>query len=177
MFDNKSDGIVSCEVVNKSIIGIVIVVVLVLGAGGIYLATQKSSTPVEDTQSNLKNISPPPTFSTDTSSGGTFKQEDFQNIKSAHYVSSEPANNVLLSTSPSKVTLNFNFNLTAPSKIQVTKDGSDVTAGTTQISEDKLSMSVPINANQTGNYKVAYTACWPDGSCHNGSFGFSVKLP
>lgn len=108
--------------------------------------------------------------------GGTLSQVLFDNIKTPHFESSEPNNNAKLTTPPTKVAINFNFDLVTPSEIKVTRDGSSVTTGTTQISENKLSMSVPIDATQPGNYKVAYTACWPDGTCHDGSFGFSVKL-
>jgi hypothetical protein len=51
-----------------------------------------------------------------------------------------------------------------------------VTAGPTAIAADRLTMSVPVTIDQTGNYQVGYTACWPDQSCHQGSYGFSVQL-
>lgn len=105
-----------------------------------------------------------------------FHPQTFTAIKSAHFVSSEPANNAVLTTAPSNVKVNFNFDLAANSKITVTRGGVDVTAGSTTIATDKLSMSVPVSARQTGNYQVNYTGCWPDQSCHNGSFGFSVQL-
>ncbi len=157
---------------NKSAVAIVVAAVLViLVTGGIYFASRRSLT-------STKGIPTPKVVNVEEKAAGTtFEQEQFENIKSAHYVSSDPANNALLTAPASKVTLNFNFDLVSPSKIQVSRDGTDVTGGPIQISNDKLSMSVPVNAQATGNYKVTYTSCWPDGSCHNGSFGFSVKLP
>ncbi|OFW56302.1 MAG: hypothetical protein A2W01_01405 [Candidatus Solincola sediminis] len=106
-----------------------------------------------------------------------FTQQTYPNIQSPHYISSDPVNNALLSTSPAQVRINFNFTVAPPSEITVTRDGVNATAGATTISTDRLALIVAINAGQTGNYKVDYKACWPDGSCHNGSFGFSVKLP
>lgn len=102
-------------------------------------------------------------------------QEQFENIKSPHYVSSTPINNAVLSAVPDKVTITFNFDLVSDSKITVTVNGKEV-SGTTTIAQDKLSMSTNLNAAESDNYKVNYTACWPDGSCHEGSFGFVVKL-
>ena len=105
------------------------------------------------------------------------KEQTFQNLKSPHYVSSEPANNSSSSSPILTVSVTFNFDLATPSKINVARDGIDVTNGSTQITGDKLVLSVPVKADQTGSYKVSYSACWPDKSCHDGSFGFSVKLP
>lgn len=118
---------------------------------------------------------PTPTPSPQPTPTPSFTQEKFENLKSAHYVSSLPANNALMTTAVEKVQINFNFDLAKPSKIVVTLDGQEV-SGQTAISADKLSLSTPINGTKTGNYKVAYTGCWPDGSCHTGSFGFSINL-
>lgn len=167
---------------NKTAVVIIVILMLVLVAGGFYLTTRDSSNNIEaptvGTQATPQPSPAPESADLDEKQEDSgFQQETFDNIKSAHYVSSDPANSTLLTSVPSKVTLNFNFNLEAGSKISVAIDGNDVTKGTTQISSDKLSMSRNINADQTGNYKVTYTGCWPDGSCHSGSFGFSVKLP
>lgn len=105
-----------------------------------------------------------------------FEQHMFDNIKSPHYVSSTPANNTLLTESPTEVNIAFDFDLAGESTITVTRDGENVTRGGSTIAGDARSMRVPIDADKTGNYAVKYTACWPDESCHEGSFGFSVKL-
>ncbi len=106
-----------------------------------------------------------------------FQQQTFENVKSAHYVSSDPANNALLTSPPAQVTIFFNFNLGTNNYIKVTRDGADVNSGALAVAPDKLSMSQPVSAGTTGNYKVDYQASWPDGSYHFGSFGFSVQLP
>ncbi|MBA3758838.1 copper resistance protein CopC [Candidatus Saccharibacteria bacterium] len=149
----------------KSKILVVVILLAVLGAGGVYLAANKSTTneDVANEQSNTKSAE--------------FIPESFQNIKAAHYVSSNPSNNALLNSSVDTVAIKFNFDLAPPSKINVTLNGADVTKSATSISSDKLTLTIPVTANQTGNYKVEYAACWPDGSCHDGSYGFSIKLP
>jgi methionine-rich copper-binding protein CopC len=145
---------------------------LIFGLGLLFIFFNRQATaPIQISQT------PPPQPNSMVEASKGFQQKTFQNIKAQHYVSSEPANNALLSSSPSKITIHFNFDLAAPSKITVSRDGKIVSMGGTTISADKLALSVPLNANQTGNYEVKYTACWPDRSCHEGSFGFSVKLP
>jgi hypothetical protein len=37
-----------------------------------------------------------------------------------------------------------------------------------------MSTDLPADAG-AGLYLVKYTACWPDGSCHDGQFAFAVK--
>ncbi len=110
-----------------------------------------------------------------TTPAAEFTPQVFAAVKTPHFVSSQPENNAVLASSPSSVNINFNFDLGAGSSVQVLRDGVTVSSGTSAVSVDKLSMSVPVQANQPGNYAVSYTACWPDGSCHNGSFGFTVQ--
>ena len=114
--------------------------------------------------------------SSSIASPSSFRPKTFTQTKAAHFVSSEPANNTILTATPASVKINFNFDLAPPSKITVTRDSADVTSGETTISSDKLSLSVPVSANETGNYQVNYTACWQDKSCHDGSFGFAVNV-
>ena len=162
----------------KLLIGAVAVISLLVLASAVYLMLGKKEIIAPTRQEGSKSATPAPGEKgiEEKSIGTTFKQERFDNIKTPHYVSSTPTNNELLTTAPSKVTINFNFNVVPPSKISVTRDEVDVTSGSTTFSSDNLFISVPINGQETGNYKVTYKACWPDDSCHNGSFGFSVKL-
>ena len=163
----------------KVLISAVVIISLVLAGSALYLMLGKKETlapttetrKVEQPTSATKSVNPVPKTEKETS-----KQTSYQNIKSPHFVSSNPANNAVLDTTTSKVTINFNFDLAVGSKITVAVDGNVVnTPDPTKISADKLSMSVNINPVEPANYKVDYVACWPDGSCHNGSFGFSVK--
>ncbi len=155
---------------NKTVVGVVVVAIIVIFGGGIFLASRQKSQPTE--------ISPPTQRTTTSTTGeSTFQPGTFENIKTPHFVSSNPENNAVLTKGPSQVTINFNFNLVAGSAIQVLANENDVVAQPAKISADKLSMTALINPVEPANYKVNYTACWPDGSCHNGSFGFTVKLP
>lgn len=96
-------------------------------------------------------------------------------VKAAHFVSSDPAHgDVVASGQVQVVQLDFDFDLATGSEVQVTHGGSDATTGPTRIEGDDLVLSVPVDATSPGGYEVSYTACWPDGSCHEGSFGFDV---
>lgn len=158
---------------NKTLIGIVVGFVILITAGGVYFATRQSPTPTVGVPETTK---PTPKAVEESTGTGKIQPQAFDNIKTPHFVSSEPANNAVLTTPPSEVKINFNFDLVANSKISVLANGSDVTtAQGTKIGSDKLSMITLINPVQSANYKVNYTACWPDGSCHEGSFGFTVQ--
>ena len=153
---------------NKTVIGVVVIIIIILG-GGIFLASRQKSQPAQ--------ISPPTQQTTPTTGESALQPGTFENIKTPHFVSSNPENNAVLTKGPSQVTINFNFNLATGSVISVTANGNNVVAQPAKISADKLSMTALINPVEPTNYKVNYTACWPDGSCHNGSFGFTVKSP
>jgi len=161
--------------VNRNLLAVAGIVILVIIAGAIYLlyGPGKTGTQLNQTATSTQDLT------SDQQAGGTtsaqFEQENFQNIKSPHFVSSTPLNNDQLSSTPTKVEINFNFDLAEGSEISVTLNGNEQTAGPTTIASDNLSMSAPIKAALGANYKVQYTACWPDGSCHDGSFGFSVS--
>lgn len=156
-----------------------VVVVLVVGIA-VWSAMRPAQAPVatptvvpqQESVPSSVPVSPAPIVV----SSPSFQPQQFTQTKTAHFVSSEPVNNAALTAAPISVKISFNFDLVSPSEITVMRDNKDVTSGQTTIAADKLSMGVPITANQTGNYRVTYTACWPDKSCHNGSFGFSVNV-
>lgn len=150
-------------------------IVLIAGIG-LWFIPQSAQAPGEVGQknANLPTKVVPSLAPVERSSD--FQPQSFAQTKAAHFVSSEPTNNAVLTTAPSSVEIRFNFDLAPPSRISVMQASVDVASGQTTIAADKLSMSVPVNAQRTGNYQVTYTACWPDKSCHDGSFGFSVEL-
>lgn len=95
--------------------------------------------------------------------------------KSAHYESNTPAHGSILAGLPINVVIDFNFDLAKPSEIKILKDGQDVGIGETIIDTNKLAMRRNMNPTASdGLYTVEYKACWPDGSCHDGSFQFVV---
>ena len=79
----------------------------------------------------------------------------------------------MLAKLPEEVVLNFNLN--PNSDITLTRDGEHGAIGSVAISSNQLSMRAPITEISTdGVYRVSYSACWPDGSCHEGSIAFIV---
>lgn len=95
--------------------------------------------------------------------------------KSAHYETNTPAHGSVLAAPPVNVVIDFNFDLAAPSAISIIKDGKEYGQGDTVIDNNKLSMRRNLAADSPdGLYKVQYNACWPDKSCHDGSFEFAI---
>ncbi len=96
--------------------------------------------------------------------------------KTPHFESSTPANGMVLAAPPPGVTIDFNFNLSDKSLIEITKDDTDYGSGQkTSIDENKLAMRRSMKQDAPdGSYLVKYTACWPDGSCHDGRFSFQL---
>lgn len=96
--------------------------------------------------------------------------------KAAHWESNTPSHAAVLAGVPVNVVIDFNFDLASNSQINISKGGADVAAGVTVIDDNKLAMRRSIKAgNGDGLYKVSYNACWPDGSCHDGTFEFAVS--
>lgn len=93
----------------------------------------------------------------------------------AHFVDSAPMHGQAFVLVPDQVLINFNFTLDETSSIIVTKDNQPVTIGKVMLGERKLSLSatLPKDAGD-GLYVVKYKACWPDKSCHDGLFAFTV---
>lgn len=101
--------------------------------------------------------------------------------KSAHYESNTPAHGAVLAGVPINAVIDFNFDLAPSSQIKIEKDPStgsgqaDYGVGKTIIDDNKLSMRRNMDlAAADGLYTVIYEACWPDDSCHDGSFQFAI---
>ncbi len=102
--------------------------------------------------------------------------QDLKQIKTPHFVDSAPAHGEAFVLVPTKIVINTNFDVVAPSKIQVFVGNTEVTSGETKILADRLKMEVDIDPKiGEGLYKVVYKACWPDGTCHDGEFYFAVN--
>lgn len=96
--------------------------------------------------------------------------------KSAHYESNTPAHGVVLAGLPVNIVIDFNFDLAKPSDIKILMGGVDYGEGETEIDKNRLSMRRVMKSNSpNGLYTVEYNACWPDGSCHDGSFQFVIE--
>ena len=93
----------------------------------------------------------------------------------AHFVDSAPAHGDAFTVVPEKVLINTDFTLNEISSITVQVDGEPIAAGPTTLGQRKLSMAAALPSDAgDGLYVVAYTACWPDQSCHEGQFAFTV---
>jgi len=136
---------------------IILPVILVVIALGIWLFLDNTNS--EPT--NLKTESNPISFNTPK--------------KSAHYETNTPAHGSVLAAAPINIVIDFNFDLAPPSSISIIKDDVEYGVGDLQIDSDKLAMRRNFNpAAPNGLYKVNYTACWPDRSCHEGHFEFAI---
>lgn len=95
--------------------------------------------------------------------------------KSAHYESNTPAHASVLAGVPVNVVIDFNFDLGPGSSISIKTDDKEYGTGETVIDPNKLAMRRNTNPNAPdGFYTVNYKACWPDGSCHDGYFQFTI---
>lgn len=148
---------------NIALIGIVSVAVIAL-IGFFILSRQNKSTLPPGNQ-------PPVTEEKMTNGKFSFSTPK----KSAHYESNTPEHAAVLAGVPINVVVNVNFDLTNKSSIFITKDGKDFGVGTTALDSNKLTMRRNIDPNSPdGVYTVNYKACWPDGSCHDGTFQFAI---
>lgn len=96
-------------------------------------------------------------------------------IKAPHFVDSIPGHGGVYAKPPARVLINFDFDLHPNSLITVTKDGADAIGGPTVVGANKLSISALVKGLGDGTYVVNYSACWPDRSCHQGQFSFTVN--
>src|SRR3989344_498569 len=132
------------------------VVVAVVAGLGIWLATSPVNAP---------------TGSVSSPAAGTDRQ-----VKSPHFLDSTPLHGEVYAAQPINVTLNFNFDLAVGSAITVqSTDGREWQDGTAAIEDAQTALKVPLKQGMSdGQYQVMYTACWPDKSCHDGQFSFSI---
>jgi plastocyanin/methionine-rich copper-binding protein CopC len=145
---------------NQRTIFLIIGALIVLAIAGILL-TRESNDPVS--QENGESMTGEQEF--------VFEREK----KSSHYESNTPAHGSVLPDAPLNVVIDFNFDLAFPSTISITKDGTEYGVGETLIDDNELSMRQNFSYEAPdGLYEVAYNACWPDGSCHDGHFAFAI---
>ncbi|KKS22774.1 MAG: hypothetical protein UU80_C0002G0006 [candidate division WWE3 bacterium GW2011_GWA1_41_8] len=154
----------------RRVVMIIAIVILAATAGYYFFIITKSR------QQKLSNTSKSESNNRiiDTS---TAENLDFTNPKkSAHYETNTPAHGEILAGVPINVVIDFNFDLASPSEIKINMNGKDFGVGNTVIDDGGLSMRRAMkNDAPDGIYSVFYNACWPDGSCHNGSFQFAVN--
>jgi plastocyanin len=141
----------------RIILALVLVVLLVLG-GWFWLDNDNEAVPSSSTGTTAKG-------------GFTFENPK----KSAHYESNAPGHGSVLAGVPVNVVIDFNFDLAEPSTISISSNGKEYGVGDTNIDDNKLSMRRNLDPQAPdGLYTVTYKACWPDSSCHDGSFQFAI---
>jgi plastocyanin len=155
----------------KTLLVIVLILVLAgLGAGGYYLYMQQ----YQPTSTTHSPTSIPLTPTVPVNAPVTTQETGIQEIKSAHFEDSTPAHNSVFAAAPMNVVINFNFDLADNSTIAIEKDGVDYGNGATNLDPNKRSMRRVMKAAPDGVYTVNYTACWPDRTCHDGTFAFTI---
>ncbi|MBI2040326.1 cupredoxin domain-containing protein [Candidatus Microgenomates bacterium] len=149
---------------NKLVVGIIIAILATI-LGGFFLIGNKS------TPSPSPELTPPQESTQTLDTTTRFSDPK----KSAHYESNTPEHGSVLAGVPINVVINFNFDLTPPSSISITKDGKEYGIGETIIDSNKLSLRRGMDSNSLdGIYNIIYKACWPDKSCHDGNFQFKI---
>ena len=108
-------------------------------------------------------------------SADAMKQALPDKIVAPHFVDSYPAHGDSLVQTPEVVVLNFNFNLHPNSGVALSRNGELVSLEAVTISADELTLRATLQEDGgDGVYHLRYSACWPDGSCHDGSIAFVV---
>lgn len=96
--------------------------------------------------------------------------------KTPHYESNVPEHEAVLAGVPVNVVVNFNFDLAPKSAMTIVSGGVEYGFGETVLDANKLGMRRKMATNAPdGIYTVRYSACWLDGSCHDGWFQFEIK--
>lgn len=97
-------------------------------------------------------------------------------VKTPHYVDNVPAHASIIPAVPINVVINFDFDIISASEIKITGgDGQLYNSGDTLIDNNRLGMRIEMKPESPdGTYIVEYSACWPDGSCHEGMFQFAI---
>ncbi len=143
----------------------ILLIALILVSAWFLLNSQKA--PESQTNSTSTHQE-----TTTTSTNFTFENPK----KSAHYETNTPAHGAVLAGVPVNVVLDFNFDVAKPSSIEILKDGVDYSVGETTIDANKLTLRRAMKSDSPdGLYTVKYIACWPDTSCHDGSFQFEIE--
>jgi plastocyanin len=96
--------------------------------------------------------------------------------KTPHFLDSTPLHGEVYAAQPINVTINFDFDLAKPSSISVTSaNNTEWTSGSVKIEDNKTALKKDLKQGMAdGDYLASYKACWPDGSCHDGSFSFKI---
>lgn len=150
-------------------------VVIVLGIGG-YFAYQQWWSAQEGDEVSLVDELDTTTTTDDEDLTLDDLMTDFGDATYVpHYVSNTPNHADSLAAVPVNVVIDVDFDLAAPSSISIKNGDTEYGTGETTVDASKLAMRRTMDpAAPDGVYTIAYKACWPDASCHNGTFRFEI---
>lgn len=95
--------------------------------------------------------------------------------KTPHYESNTPEHGAVFAGVPLEIVVNFNFDLADRSSISVASEGKEYGVDKTTIDSNRLTLRRMMDSNASdGTYTVRYDACWPDRTCHDGNFQFTI---
>lgn len=168
---------------NKKNALLLLVLILIVGAVIYQVSAQQGKQEQEADQQATTTPTATPTQTQTTGSASTASPSasataySFVNSKkAAHFVRSSPVHASTIATLPEKVQIVSNFDVTSKSTISIKKEGKEYGSAATAVVGDSLILERSISDPTPGGlYNVTYSACWPDGSCHDGSFQFAVQ--
>lgn len=159
---------------NTSIWGLVAILIAILALAG-YFIFSRSGFKNEQEESLTVQVGGSGIMEKAKSNGVASNFSFDKPKKSAHYESNTPVHGAILAGPPVNIVIDFNFDLAPPSTISIKMDGKEYGVGDIIIDENKLAMRKNFDVDAPdGLYDVAYNACWPDGSCHDGKFQFAI---
>jgi plastocyanin len=96
-------------------------------------------------------------------------------LRPAHFTDSFPIHGETFARAPAVVVVNYNFNLHATlTAATVSRDGTPV-AVSHEVTDDNYTQRIDLQgATGDGVWEILLSACWPDGSCHDGRLAFRV---
>lgn len=153
---------------------IILLIVVVLGTGGLVAYRTLRVEPISDDTAFLNNND------TAASDEEDAFLEDFladfgDPVEVPHFVSSTPNHTDTVGVVPVNIVIDTDFDLAAPSSISVINGGTEYGTGETVIDANKNALRRTVRSDAPdGLYAVTYKACWPDASCHEGSFKFEI---
>lgn len=146
-----------------------------IGAAIVYIANYQQPRAVKYSQPAPAASLPPDEMPSKKSSLAPSLNTFDQAVKPSHYVSSSPEHGSTVVTVPLNVVVNFDFDLSSKSTLAITRDGKNYGVGETKIDAIRRVLRRQVATSLAdGVYTVAYSACWPDNTCHDGRFQFAV---
>lgn len=160
-----------------------IIVIVLLAAGAAFWAFSKQPANTNATEiAEEQSVAEEEVTEEETGESAETEEADiieFQDeVQPPHYVATTPLHTDTLAAVPVNVVVDFDFDLNTSSTMTLlnTKENKDYGTGSATIDANKrvLRRTMDLNAPD-GLYTAQYKACWPDGSCHDGSFQFVLE--